>query len=250
MVFQGLAVFLLGSIVGSFLNVCIYRLPAGRSVISPPSQCLSCGARLGFADLVPVFSFVYLRGRCRHCGSGFSGQYPLVETGAGLFFVLAWLNFGVTWATPAAWVLISVLLVAAVVDIRHRIIPDRLILAGLVLGLPLVALQSWTALLWGAAGFLGAGLLMLSIAVISRGGMGGGDIKLAALMGLFLGPAGVALALFLSFLVGGAAGGFLLVTRRKGRKDPVPFGPYLALGGVTALLCGDRLINWYMAFLR
>jgi leader peptidase (prepilin peptidase)/N-methyltransferase len=249
-ILESLLIFVLGTIVGSFLNVCIHRLPAGESVVFPPSRCVSCGAKLGFIDLVPVFSFLYLRGRCRRCGAPFSWQYPLVEFAAGLLFVLAWLRFGAGWATPAAWALISVLIVAAVIDLRHRIIPNRLILAGLVLGLPLVALQSWTSLLWGVAALFGAGLLMLAIAVVSRGGMGGGDVKLAALMGLYLGPAGVAAALFLAFLAGGAAAVLLLATGRKGRKDPVPFGPYLALGGILAALWGREIINWYFGLWR
>ncbi|AZK59462.1 Leader peptidase (Prepilin peptidase) [Candidatus Desulforudis audaxviator] len=244
-VLEGLLIFVLGSIVGSFLNVCIHRLPVGESVVFPPSRCVSCGAKLGFIDLVPVFSFLYLRGRCRRCGVPISWHYPLVECAAGLLFVLAWLRFGATWATPGAWALFAVLLIATLIDLRHGIIPDRVVLAGLVLGLPLVALQSWAALLWGAAAFLGAGLFMLAIAVISRGGMGGGDIKLAALMGLYLGPAGVALALFLAFLAGGTVAVLLLATGRKGRKDPVPFGPYLALGGIVAALWGREIISWY-----
>jgi leader peptidase (prepilin peptidase)/N-methyltransferase len=247
---ETLFAFILGACAGSFLNVCIWRIPAGKSVVSPPSHCPACKARLGFLDLVPVLSYVYLRGRCRRCGAPFSSQYALVELGTGVLFALVWTQFGLSWATPAGWVLVSVLVTAAVIDIHHQIIPNRVLLAGFVLGLPLAALQSWTSLTMGLLAFLAAGLFLLAVAVVSRGGMGGGDVKLAALMGLYLGPAGVAAALFLAFLTGGAAAIALLATGRKTRKDPVPFGPYLALGGVAALLWGGELVGWYAGLWR
>lgn len=242
-----LFIFLLGACVGSFLNVCIYRLPARESIVFPSSHCFSCGKKLGLIDLVPIFNYIYLRGKCRHCGASFSIQYPLIELITALIFVLVWLQFGFTWETFAGWVLVSILIAITVTDIQHQIIPNKYIIVGLILGLPLVALQSLKTLQWGLIAFLVAGFFMLAIALVSRGGMGGGDIKLAALMGLYLGKA-VVVALFCSFLVGGLVGIFLLLTGKKGRKDAVPFGPYLALGGIAALFYGNQIINWYAGY--
>lgn len=239
-------VFLLGACIGSFLNVCIYRLPREESVVSEPSHCTRCGRKLGVADLVPLLSYLWLRGRCRGCGTRISLQYPLVELLTALLFLAAYLTWGISWHTLSMWVFLSVLVSVSMVDIHHRIIPDEILLVGTVLGVPLVLLTSISSLISGLIGFFGAGILLLLIAVLSRGGMGGGDIKLSAVMGLFLGWQGVAVALFLSFLTGGLAGILLLVTKLKGRKDAVPFGPYLALGGLAAAFYADAIIKWYL----
>lgn len=249
MFLQYLLAFLIGITAGSFLNVCIYRIPAGKSVVFPASHCVSCGKKLGVMELVPVLSYFYLQGRCRSCGAPFSWQYPLIELITGLLFVLTWMQFGNSWATPAGWVFVSILVVVTVTDLRHGIIPNKVIIAGFVMGLPLIAFQSWEALKLGAVACLAAGIFMLALAEISRGGMGGGDVKLSALMGLFLGPSGVVIALFLAFLAGGLAGAVLLITGVKKRKDPIPFGPFLAAGGLAALLWGERLVGWYLSFL-
>lgn len=239
-------VFLLGACIGSFLNVCIYRLPREESVVSKPSHCPRCGKKLVILDLVPILSYIWLRGCCRQCGGKISIQYPLVELLTAVLFLAAYATWGVSWHTLSMWVFLSVLVSVSVADIHHRIIPDEILLVGTVLGLPLVFLTSFNSLISGIIGFFSAGLLLLLIAVVSKGGMGGGDIKLSAVMGLFLGWQGVAVALFLSFLAGGLAGILLLVTRFKGRKDAVPFGPYLALGGLAAAFYADAIIKWYL----
>lgn len=175
-------------------------------------------------------------------------QYPLVELAAGILFVLIWLSTGFSWATPAGWAFVAVMVAVTVTDLKHLIIPDQVILAGGLTGLPFLLLHSWQGTFWGIAAALAAGGFLLAIAVASRGGMGGGDIKLAAIMGLFLGPRMVCLALFLAFLIGGMAAIALLVSGKKGSKDLVPFGPFLAMGGVMALLWGADIINWYVNF--
>ncbi len=238
-------VFLLGACIGSFLNVCIYRLPREESVVYKPSHCPGCGNKLGVPDLVPILSYIFLRGRCRHCGSPISAQYPLVELITALLFLAAYTAWGISWHTASMWVFLAVLVSVSVVDMHHRIIPDEILLVGTILGLPLIFLTSLNHLISGLIGFMAAGLLLLAIAVISKGGMGGGDIKLSAVMGLFLGWQSAAVALFLSFLIGGIVGILLLVTKIKGRKDAVPFGPYLALGGLAAAFYGPQIITWY-----
>ncbi|RJX23779.1 MAG: prepilin peptidase [Dethiobacter sp.] len=241
-------VFITGLAVGSFLNVCIYRIPRGQSVVTTPSHCFSCATNLKPWDLAPVFSFMWQRGRCRYCGVKLSRQYPLVELLTGVLFVAAVYRWGLTWTAPAMMVFFSMLIVTAVIDWRHQVIPDGALLAGGVLGLPLIYLQSLDKLKWGVAGFLAAGLLLYLIAVISKGGMGGGDIKLAAVMGLYLGLKPVAVALLLAFMLGGLIGLALLVTGKKGRKDAVPFGPFLALGALFASFAGEQIIAWYAGF--
>lgn len=238
--------FIVGLLIGSFLNVCIYRIPVEQTVITTPSHCYNCGQRIKPWDLVPVLSFLILKGRCRHCDTQLSWQYPLVELTTGLLFLVAVWRWGITWETLSMLVFFSLLVVVTVIDFHHQIIPNRVLLVGGALGLPLVYLQSLEHLKSGLIGFFAAGLLLLLIALISRGGMGGGDIKLAAVMGLFLGLKGVAVALFLSFLIGGVVGILLLVTGKKGRKDAVPFGPFLALGSILAALMSSDIIIWYV----
>ncbi len=243
-------VFLLGICIGSFLNVCIWRIPLGKSIVFPASQCPACGKKLKALDMVPVLNYFYLRGRCRWCGAPFSWQYPLIEFITGVLFVLIWLKHGFLGAALSGWVMVALLLTISVIDYYHLIIPNGLILAGLGLGVPLLYLQSGeTTFSLGVLSMLAAGLFMLFIALISRGGMGGGDVKLAAMLGLYLGPQNSGVALFLAFMIGGIVALFLLVTGMKGRKDAIPFGPYLALGAIIAELAGDQLLAWYSGFL-
>ncbi len=237
-------VFIIGACIGSFLNVCIYRLPLGQSVVYNPSHCPGCGRRLGVLDLIPLLSYVLLKGRCRYCGEKISARYPLVELVTALLFVAAYQYWGWQWQTVSMWVFFAVLITASVIDYQHKIIPDEIIIVGCVLGIPLVFL--FGKLIDGLISFLVAGLFFLFIAVGSKGGMGGGDIKLSALMGLFLGSPGIFVALFSSFLFGGLSGIILMALRRKGMKDALPFGPFMAIGGVMAAFYTDPIIKWYI----
>lgn len=240
-------VFFAGAAAGSFLNVCICRVPAGESVVYPPSHCPACGNRLKFYDLIPVLSYLLLQGRCRYCGSRIALQYPLVELVTGCLFVLALAKYGATWGALRSLVLFSVIIPAAVIDWRHKIIPDKLNLAGLMLGVPLI-FESQEIFWSSVAGFFAGGALLLAIALVSRGGMGGGDIKLAAVLGLLLGWQHLLVALFLAFVAGSAAGLVMLGLKIIRLKEPVPFGPYLSLGAVAAALAGDVLLRWYALF--
>jgi leader peptidase (prepilin peptidase)/N-methyltransferase len=239
--------FVFGAIFGSFANVLIYRLPRGESVILPASRCPRCGRRLLWWENVPILSFLALRGRCRTCAAGISPRYLLVElVVAGLFAYSVW-RHGLSWDAAATAVFGLLLVVIFFIDLEHKIIPDRITFPGIAIGLALSGLLGgpWAVAEAAAAG-LGAGAVLLLIAVASRGGMGGGDVKLAAMMGAFLGWPLIAVGLFVGVVVGGVAAIVLLASGLKGRKDHIPFGPALASGGFVAMEWGQYLLRWYL----
>lgn len=236
----------LGAVVGSFLNVVVYRLPRHESLVRPASHCPACGVTVKPYDNVPVLSWLALRGRCRNCSAPISARYPLVEALTALLCVGAVLAGGST-ATIALNVAFILLLVPiALIDAKHRIIPNRLTALGVLLALGLGTVLDPAGepqrLIAGAA----AGGVLLLAALAYPGGMGMGDVKLAGVMGLFLGGA-VAPAMLVALLAGVLFG--VLIMARKGaqatRKTAVPFGPFLALGSVFAVFAGDPLVNWY-----
>lgn len=254
----GLAVIVLGLVAGSFLNVVIYRLPRGESIVWPPSSCPACGVRLAWYELVPVLSYLCLRGRCRRCGGRISLRYPAVEgLTAGLFLTVYLVyqaeltgglfppaaHFG--WTLAKGLFFTGGLIAAAFIDAEHRIIPNRLVLALFAGALVLVPLAGNVKLGAAALGGLAAGGLLLLSALVTKGGMGGGDIKFAAVCGLYLGWPAVMLGLFLGALCGSAVGIALIVAKKRRRKEPIPFGPHLAAGFFVALLWGEELIRWY-----
>jgi leader peptidase (prepilin peptidase)/N-methyltransferase len=241
---------LLGLCVGSFLNVVIARLPSGQSIAHPGSACPSCGAAIAWYDNLPVLSYLFLRARCRICRTSISWRYPIVETTCAVLFALAYLRFGPGVQFAAALVLLSSLIAIAAIDADHQIIPDVLSLPGIGLGL-IASLGpgaiGWKDSLLGV--LMGGGVFLVIIVasslVLGQPGMGVGDVKLGAMLGAFLGWKLALLSILLSVLIGGPLAATLLVTGRKGRKDPVPFGPFLALGGVISLFCGDAVLAWY-----
>ncbi|MBX6378113.1 MAG: prepilin peptidase, partial [Clostridia bacterium] len=237
-----------GLVVGSFANVVITRLPRGLSLVRPASHCPRCGRMLPPWELVPLASFLVLRGRCRGCRQPIGWRYPLVElTVATLFATSAWRKGLGPELYPA--LLVSFLApVVAAIDWEWRLILNRLLAAGLAASLPyvgwrvVVAGEVWRPL--AGAGTVGGALL--AIAWLSRGGMGLGDVKWGALLGLLLGPERGLVLLAVAFLAGGMAAAGLLLSGRAGRRAAVAFGPYLSLGGVVALLWGDSLLTWYL----
>lgn len=240
-----LLVFLAGLFIGSFLNVCICRIPCGESVVFPPSRCPQCGRRLGAVELVPVLSFFWQRGRCRGCGGGVSWRYAGVEVLTGLVFAVLYARFG--WPDfMVQSVFYGILLVIFFIDLDHQIIPNRLVLLLLALALVVQGARpvlSWPQALWG--GLLGGGLFLL-LAVVSRGGMGGGDIKLVAVLGLWFGWVQLLLLMFLAFFGGGTVGALLLLMGKKTRKDGIPFGPFLVLAAFVVTVWGREILGWYM----
>jgi len=247
--------FLFGTCIGSFLNVCIFRLPRRESIIFPASHCLSCGTKLKPIDNVPIISFLLLRGRCRSCQAKISWQYPLVELATGILFSLAFIRFGWQWhRLLVALILIPASLVVSVIDFRIQIIPNAISLPGIVLGLAVSLLPGSSVTFWNALSgmMLGGGLFYLvavvSAALLGKEGMGGGDIKLIAMFGAFLGWQRCLLTIFIGVFLGSAIGIILILLGRKDRKDPIPFGPMLCIGALVSLFYGQELIRQYLQF--
>ena len=244
-------VFVLGICIGSFLNVCIYRIPRNQSIVLPGSKCPSCGTRLGSLDLIPLLSYLVLKGKCRHCGAPVSARYFIVELLTGILFVSIYFRYGLTWHTPIFWTLTSILIAASFIDYEFHIIPNGLVLAGFAVAL-LANLSGYNIPflegVYGLAvggGFLGI-VALASLLLLKKEGMGGGDIKLMAMVGLFIGWQATALALMLAVLSAALVSLLLMALKLLKRGDHIPFGPFLAIGSLLAILYGNEIINWYI----
>jgi leader peptidase (prepilin peptidase)/N-methyltransferase len=237
----------IGLVIGSFLNVVIARLPERRSLWKPGSACPTCGAAIAWHDNIPLVSYALLRGRCRACAGSISTRYPVVEAVTGALFMAAFARFGWGRDLGVAWILLAALVAITVIDLDHQIIPDVITLPGIVTGF-IVNVASgrlfWTDSLFGI--LLGGGVFF-AIILASGGGMGGGDMKLGAMFGAFLGWKVTIVAIFLAVIAGGVVAAAMLAAGRKGRKDAIPFGPFLAVGGAAAVFWGERIVTWYRA---
>jgi len=237
---------LLGLVIGSFLNVCIDRLPASKSLISPPSACDGCGHRLAVIDLIPVFSYIFLKGKCRYCGARIPLRVPLVESGTALIFTFLFWQYGLSWQFPLLAVYAAVLLTISVIDLQHKLILNVIVypMAILVFIIDIfVPGLGW----WRALAGMGVGFVILLIpALISRSGMGEGDVKMAGLVGLMCGFPRVFAAILGGIILGGVVAIVLIATKKKSRKDGIAFGPFLALGAFITLLWGQPIITWYL----
>lgn len=242
--FAASVAFVVGAALGSFLNVVIYRLPRGESLVRPRSRCPHCGAAIAARDNIPIISYILLRGRCRACRKPISARYPVVEATTAALLTALWVREGPTIQFVAGALFALMLIAIFFVDLDHRIVPNAITYPGTLLGLLLAVPQGRTldALLTAA----GAGAFFLLIALVSRGGMGGGDIKLAAMMGAFLGWPAIVFALLVAFTTGAAAGVYLIASGRRTRKDPIPFGPSLAAGAMVAWFAAAPVIAWYV----
>ncbi|MCE5272353.1 prepilin peptidase [bacterium] len=235
--------------LGSFLNVCIYRLPRGESVVTPRSHCPRCGRLIPWYENVPVVSWIFLRGRCRGCRGAISIQYPLVELAAACLAAGSWLRFGASWDTPAMAVLLLILLGILVTDLQTYTIPDSFSLGGLAAGVAFSFLPGGISPLQAALGTLiGGGVLYLAAvagqAALGREAMGGGDIKMLAAIGAFTGWTGVLFTLFAGSVAGSLIYGWINYVQR--RKRLVPFGVFLALGAALYVFRGRELTAWYL----
>jgi leader peptidase (prepilin peptidase) / N-methyltransferase len=239
-------VFAFGLIIGSFCNVVIYRLPQGKSIVMPGSQCRSCARSIRPWDNIPLLSYFLLRGQCRFCKEPISIRYPVVECISGVLFVLFYLKFGLSMTFVVYALLTSVLTIVALIDLDHNIIPNTITLPGMAVGLGLSIAVLPITPLSSLCGLMIGGAIFYLIALVSRGGMGGGDIKLIAMIGAFLGLPGVLFTIFASALFGSVVGLMLILLGKKGRKDRVPFGPFLSCGAILFMLSGNELIQWYL----
>jgi leader peptidase (prepilin peptidase)/N-methyltransferase len=240
--------FIGGAVTGSFLSVVAYRVPRGESIVGPRSRCAGCTAQIAAYDNIPILSWLLLRGRCRRCGERISIRYPLIEIATALLFALTALVFH---DEPAQLVLglvfVATLAAITLTDLELRLIPDKILLVSAVAGVALAAGLDPSSLPERAIATAAAGGLLFAIAFAYPRGMGMGDVKLAAVMGLYLGRS-VAPALLIGFAAGSVFG--LAMIARHGavaRKQAVPFGPFLALGGVIGLLAGDQIVDWYLS---
>jgi leader peptidase (prepilin peptidase)/N-methyltransferase len=248
---RGLVALPFGLVVGSFMTVAVYRLPRGESVVRPRSRCPSCGAEIGARDNVPVLSWLLLRGRCRRCGQAISVEYPLLELATAGLVVLAAIRHSNPWRAVLVAGLLALMPGIALIDLRHRIIPNRLTYPSLLL-FPVIVVTAWAVddaadPLKGLAGALLYGGVLFVVAVISRG-MGMGDVKLAAVIGFVLGSIGlrfVGVAAGAAIVLGGV-GGLVALAMGRSRKSAIPFGPYLAAGAVVAGLWGEPIASWYI----
>jgi len=244
---------LLGLIVGSFLNVVIHRFPRHESIIRPRSRCPECETEISSRDNVPVLSWLLLRGRCRHCNNRISARYPAIEMLTALMFVCAALRFGPSMELAAFSILFASLIAVAAIDIELRLVPKRIVwptfaAAGLLFTASAVIQGEPRRLVDTVGGSVGAFAVLFTIHLISPRGMGFGDVRLAALLGLFLGwlgPAHVGLGLFAGFVFGGI-GGLAALALGRSRRSALPFAPFLALGTATAVLVGQPILDWYL----
>jgi leader peptidase (prepilin peptidase)/N-methyltransferase len=244
-------IFIYGLLIGSFLNVIIYRVPREENIAWPGSHCPDCGHGLKWYDNIPLLSYLLLRGRCRYCDGGISLQYPLVEALNGIIYVFLYIFFYQVKLDFVFLALISsTLLAILVIDLKEQLIPDVLVVIVLISSIIHKALLHFLEgipypLTDSLLGLIIAGGLFLLIVFVSRGGMGGGDVTLIGALGFVLGLKGILTVIFLSFVIGSVISIFLLAARIKSRKDPIPFGPFIVISFYITLFFGDNILNWY-----
>jgi leader peptidase (prepilin peptidase)/N-methyltransferase len=245
--------FALGAVIGSFLNVCIYRIPAGESVVSPRSRCPNCRAVIRWYHNLPVLSWILLGGRCAYCKAPFSIRYPLVEALTGFLFVMFLHRFGFHPATLVSWLLVALLVTISFIDLDHQIIPDIISLPGIPLGFLCSFALPWVSWQSSLLGILLGGGVLLAIALgyewlTKQEGMGLGDVKLLAMLGAFLGAPAIFPIIFLASVMGTLVGIPLMLIKRVGRKLALPFGPFLAAAALIYLFFVariDPIVRWY-----
>ena len=246
-------IFILGLIVGSFSNVCIYRIPRNESIIYPASHCPKCRSNISPKDNIPLLSFILLKGRCRNCKSKISIQYPIVELLTGLIYLIIYLIYGLSIQSLIYIILSSALIIIAFIDLNEQIVPDVISLPGIAIGFIISFFVPYILFINSALGvFVGGGIILIiglaGSAIFKKEAMGGGDVKLAAMIGAFLGWRYIIISLFLGFFLGALAGIILILSKIKSREDIVPFGPFIVLGSFITLLWGEKIISWYIGF--
>lgn len=241
--------FLVGTFMGSFAGVLIYRIPRDQQWVKGHSVCPVCGHELGVWDLVPIWSYVFLRGRCRYCHTPIGRGTLWIEIVTGSLFAGVGLMFGWSIATLKFMVMATLALAVGVIDFKTGLVPDGVVLPGAALGLIFAAIGGWLPLLSSVEGAALGSLLFAVIILFSHGGMGWGDATFGLMLGSFLGFRLTIVFLMLAFVIGAVAGIILMVFFRKKGKDAMPFGPAMAAGAYIACLVGNRVISWYLALL-
>lgn len=239
-----------GLLIGSFLNVVIYRLPKNESIVFPGSHCTICNHNLAWFDNIPVISYMLLKGKCRYCKTRISPKYPIIELLNSFFYLLFYMKYGFNTDFFMYSLIFSVLLAITLIDLIHQLIPDSLVVAIVVITILFRIVGYYINsdslnILDSLSGSLVAGGLFLLIVLISKGGMGGGDVTLISSLGFVLGLKGILVTIFISFIIGSIVSVLLLSFKLKTRKDPIPFGPFIVIGFLITLLYGDQLIIWY-----
>jgi leader peptidase (prepilin peptidase)/N-methyltransferase len=236
-----------GLLIGSFLNVVIWRLPRGESLVSPGSKCPNCGTPLKPRDNIPVVSWLLLRGRCRTCGEPISARYPLVELLTAVLYALTVVRLGADEDVWLGLAFVTILIPVTFIDLDLRLIPNKITLPGAIVGLVLVAVFQSDDLVEHVVAAIGAFMFLFLAALAYPGGMGMGDVKLAGVMGIYLGRA-VGPAMLAGLFAGSLVGVAIIARkgRKEGRKTAIPFGPFLALGGLVGLFAGDEIVDWYL----
>jgi leader peptidase (prepilin peptidase)/N-methyltransferase len=243
--FGSVVAFVLGTIMGSFANVCVHRLPWRQSLVFPGSHCPHCQQVIRPWHNIPLLSYLWLGGRCADCQTTISPRYPLVELLCGLLYVLLYHKLGLSVPSLMLTLLVTALLIVSCIDLEHKIVPDVITLPGILVGILASLCLTQVGIANALIGTCLGGSLFFLIAVLSHGGMGGGDIKLVAMIGAFLGWQAVLVTIFLGAFCGAMAGIGLMLLKKKGRKDPLPFGPFLATGALIAMIWGQDLLLWY-----
>lgn len=260
----GIFIFLSGTCVGSFLNVCIFRIPANKSIVFPPSECPDCHTKLRPIDLIPILSYILLKGKCRYCKNPISFQYPLVEFLTGTVWLLTYIKYGFSIETAALLFLYTLLIPVTFIDLKYMIIPNGLVITGLMGGIALSVYHifvspfslykstSWYAPFIGMVSASGILFLIAFIGFIiykNDGAMGMGDVKLFIPIGMILGWKLALLTLFLAVILGGITSIVLLILKIKERKSAIPFGPFIAIATYITGFFGNQILNWYLSLI-
>ena len=254
--------FAMGACIASFLNVVIWRVPRGESIVSPPSHCPKCNAEIKWYQNIPILAWLALRGKCANCRAPISPRYILIETLGGLLFLAAFMRYGLTLTTPAMWIWLSLMIVGSMIDFDHQLLPDFVTVGGMILGLVFngaisVLFHSSSFILHSLIGLVfGFGLLwlvrFLGSKAFKREAMGLGDVFLMGAVGALFGPVAVLVTLILSSVFGSVVGvGMILLNKAKlGRMVEIPYGPYICMGCLAWMFCGAKLVSFYLSFFR
>lgn len=252
-----ITIFIFGLLIGSFLNVCIYRIPRGESIAYPPSHCTSCGNNIMSYDLIPVISWIFLRGKCRSCGQKISARYALVELTTAILFLLTYFQYGLSISLLRYLILIPFLVVIAMIDYDTMEVYTTTTWLAMATGIVLLGVnfylgQPIVTYIYG--GLLGAGtitfIILMSKLILGQEGMGWGDVEICGLCGLFLGFKLTLMMMFFSFIIGGVVGVYLLWFKKKNGRAEMPFGPSIIMAAFLTIIWGDKILNWYLGTLQ